>query len=126
MSRRPARARPRGRPQFHSAAVAFDGDYWLRDYEAWLQNYDDPTSGVSWRLKVVQGAIVAALDARQGPVRIISVCAGDGRDIIGVLAERGDRNRMSVTLLEVHTAVANRGPCPVGFQKSATGADLRL
>jgi len=44
----------------------------------------------------------------QGPVRIISACAGDGRDIIGVLTGREDWNRVSATLLEIHPAVADR------------------
>jgi hypothetical protein len=31
---------------------------------------------------------------------VLSVCAGDGRDLLGVLAEREDRRRVAATLLE--------------------------
>ena len=38
------------------------------------------------RLATVQGMIGAALDsAPPGPISLISLCAGDGRDVLGVL-----------------------------------------
>lgn len=80
----------------------------LRDYPAWHQDYDDPDSGLSWRLSVVRHYISAALDERDGPVEVLSVCAGDGRDIIGVLAERPDAARVHVTLLELHPELCER------------------
>jgi predicted secreted protein len=51
----------------------------VRDYEQWLQGYDDPASGLSWRLRTVQAAIAAALDRTSGPVRLVSACAGAAR-----------------------------------------------
>ena len=66
----------------------------LRDYVAWHADYDDPESPLSWRLRVVQEAIDAALDASTGHVRIISACAGDGRDVLGVLSRRTDAGRV--------------------------------
>ena len=80
----------------------------LRDYEAWLDRYDDPNSALSWRLATVRDAIDDALEAAQGPVRLLSACAGDGRDVIGVLARRADAGRVSVALLELHPAIAER------------------
>lgn len=79
------------------------------DYVAWHRAYDDPASGLSWRLRTVQGWLRQALDERPGPVTLISVCAGEGRDVLGVLSEREDHGRVSATLLEadpriVHTA----------------------
>lgn len=79
-----------------------------RDYNAWHAGYDDPESTLSWRLRTVQGYISRALDGRNGPVRIISACAGDGRDLIGVLSGRGDVARVRATLLEVHPVIAER------------------
>ncbi|HEV2885599.1 MAG TPA: class I SAM-dependent methyltransferase family protein, partial [Jatrophihabitans sp.] len=62
---------------------------------------------LSARLAVVRSEIRAALDrlaatGRSEPLTVLSACAGDGRDILGVLAEQGDRlaGRVSVTLLE--------------------------
>ena len=73
----------------------------LRDYRAWHADYDDPGSGLSWRLGVVRGYLRDALDAKRGPVRVVSACAGDGRDILGVLAERSDAGRVHTTLIEI-------------------------
>lgn len=80
----------------------------MRDYEQWLQSYDDPESGLPWRLRTVQAAVAAALDRTPGPVRVVSACAGDGRDVLEVLAARPDADRVSVTLLELHPGIAER------------------
>jgi hypothetical protein len=80
----------------------------IRDYEAWHTAYDDPESTLSWRLRTVQDFIRAAFDSRPGPVRVVSSCAGDGRDVLGVLAEREDASRFATTLLELHPELAAR------------------
>ncbi len=80
----------------------------LRDYEQWHTAYDDPDSGLSWRLRTVQGAIESALDEWTGPVRVLSACSGDGRDVLEVLGHRADASRVSATLLELHPALADR------------------
>lgn len=65
----------------------------LRDYAAWHGGYDQPGSALHLRLLVVQDLIGSALDeAPPGPVRVISMCAGQGRDVIGV-ARRHRRGR---------------------------------
>lgn len=79
-----------------------------RDYESWLEGYDDPASGLPWRLRRVRAAIGAALDRAPGPVRVLSACAGDGRDVIGTLAGRPDADRVVADLLELHPAIAER------------------
>lgn len=80
----------------------------MRDYERWHQRYDDPGSDLSWRLGVVRGHIHAALDRNPGPVCALSLCAGDGRDLLGVLSERPDADRVRAVLVEVHPAIAER------------------
>lgn len=80
----------------------------LRDYEKWLTRYDDSESPLSWRLALVQRWLRAELDRRDGPVAVVSACAGDGRDIIDVLADRHDADRVSVVLLEAHPGIADR------------------
>lgn len=79
-----------------------------RDYVQWHEAYDDADSGLSWRLGVVQQLIEQALDRYAGPVRVLSSCAGDGRDILGVLAGRDDAHRVDVTLLELDPTLAAR------------------
>lgn len=73
----------------------------LRDYVRWHVQYDDPDSSLSKRLRCVQAEVAAVLDRGTGPVRLISACAGDGRDVLGVLAGRADRHRVSGTFLEI-------------------------
>jgi hypothetical protein len=80
----------------------------VRDYLAWHEQYDDPGSSLPRRLALVREVLRAELDARSGPVRVVSLCAGDGRDILGVLAERGDAARVSVALVEVLPELVER------------------
>jgi len=80
----------------------------LRDYDDWHRQYDDPDSGISWRLRMVQSWIRRALDERSGPFKVISACAGDARDLLGVLAERDDAGRVDATLIEIDDTIASR------------------
>jgi hypothetical protein len=56
-----------------------------RDWQAWHRHYDDPESSLSQRLVTVRGALQGLLAAAHGPVRLVSLCAGDGRDTLPVL-----------------------------------------
>lgn len=74
----------------------------VRDYVAWHEDYRDPGSALSVRLRHVQQAISDWFDAVDGPVRILSSCAGQGDDILGVLEARPElRERTSGALLEL-------------------------
>ena len=56
-----------------------------RDYLTWHDDYDDPGSALHLRLLVVQDFLASALDERPaGPIRLISMCAGQGRDVLTV------------------------------------------
>lgn len=90
----------------------------LRDYDAWHRHYADPGSDLSWRLRRVQAHLAAALDRTPGPVRILSACAGDGRDVIEVLRDRADAHRVSAVLVELHPGIAVRA------KEAATAAGL--
>jgi hypothetical protein len=91
-----------------------------RDYVEWHRAYDDPGSGLSWRLRAVQGHIRRVLDERPGPLRVLSACAGDGRDVLGVLAQRADAARVSATLVELHPGIAARA------REAAAGVDRTI
>ena len=74
----------------------------LRDYRAWHDQYDNPASALAQRLRIVQGRLAELLDgAPSGPVRIISMCAGQGRDVLTVLPRHPRRADVSVTLVEL-------------------------
>lgn len=60
-----------------------------RDWHAWYEEYDDPGSSLSRRLEVVRTELRGLLDAVAGPARLLSMCAGDGRDTLPVLAATG-------------------------------------
>jgi len=73
-----------------------------RDWYDWHAFYDDPASGLSRRLSWVQGQIRAALDgAGPGPIRAISLCAGQGLDLVGALADHPRRADVTARLVEL-------------------------
>jgi len=72
-----------------------------RDWLAWHREYDDPESRLSRRLRVVQGHLRRAIDERAGEIRIVSMCAGQGRDVIGVLAEHPRGSDARAVLIEL-------------------------
>ena len=76
------------------------------DWRAWHADYDDPDSSVSHRLVEVRAQLAAALAARPGPVRLLSLCSGDARDTVPVVAD-SDRP-VSVTLVELDPDLAAR------------------
>ena len=52
-----------------------------RDWRAWHEPYDDPTSSLSARLACVRGHVAAWLSGREGGT-VVSACAGQGRDLL--------------------------------------------
>jgi hypothetical protein len=90
-----------------------------RDWHEWHAAYDNPESGLSRRLSWVRDQITAVLDAAPaGPLRAISLCAGQGRDLIGVLAEHPRANDVTARLVELdprNTEVAARLAADAGL-----------
>ena len=90
-----------------------------RDWVEWHRDYDDPGSLLSRRLELVQGHLRAELDhAPAGEIRLISLCAGQGRDVIGVLAghpRRHDTRARLVELDERNVAVARQAARAAGL-----------
>ena len=77
----------------------------------WHNAYTDPSSSLSRRLAVVRHRLSDAIDhAPEGPVRLISMCAGQGRDVIDVLAGHPRRDDVTARLVELdpHLAVDAR------------------
>jgi hypothetical protein len=78
------------------------------DWYAWHRDYDDPDTPLAQRLAAVQGQIRAALDvAPPGPLHAISLCAGQGRDLIGVLARHPRRADVVARLVELDSRNAD-------------------
>jgi ubiquinone/menaquinone biosynthesis C-methylase UbiE len=73
-----------------------------KDWFAWHRDYDVPGSVIAQRLTAVQDRIVAALDGfPAGPVTVLSLCAGQGRDLLSVLAEHPRRDDVTARLVEL-------------------------
>ncbi len=78
------------------------------DWRAWHEPYADPHSDLSRRRRSVQRQITQWLDERNDEhLRVVSACAGDGRDLLEVLAPRPDRARVTATLLELDDGLAS-------------------
>jgi hypothetical protein len=72
------------------------------DWRAWHDEYDNPRSPLGRRLRVVQAQIRVALDhSPSGPLRVISLCAGQGHDVLGVLADHPRRDDVRARLVEL-------------------------
>lgn len=81
-------------------------------WEKWHAPYEDPASNLSLRLRTVQGMVRNSLDAAlrrddAGPIRLVSLCAGQGRDVIDVLAEHPRRSEVSALLVEQEPALVD-------------------
>ncbi|MEV6481559.1 class I SAM-dependent methyltransferase [Streptomyces sp. NPDC051576] len=91
------------------------------DWHEWHNAYDSPDSYLSERLALVQERVRYALDAAPpGPLTAISLCAGQGRDLIGVLADhpRGAEVRARlVELDERNVADARRAARDAGLPR---------
>ena len=89
------------------------------DWAAWHEGYDDPGSVLAGRLAAVQATIRAALDrAPPGPLTVLSMCAGQGRDLIGALAAHPRRADVRARLVELdprNVAVAERSARRAGL-----------
>src|SRR6204780_1971721 len=73
-----------------------------RDWVEWHRDYDDPGSLLSRRGELVEGHLRAELErAPAGDVRLISLCAGQGRDVIGVLTGHPRRDDVRARLVEL-------------------------
>ena len=71
------------------------------DWLQWHTSYDAESSSLWRRLQFVQNQIRAVLDTRAGtPTRIISACAGKGRDLIEVVAKHAARDSVQALLIE--------------------------
>jgi SAM-dependent methyltransferase len=83
-----------------------------RDWYAWHSEYDEPGSRLARRLDLVRERVAIALDEALGdpsrvradgvsPVRVLSLVAGQGRDLIPLLATHPRRADIAARLVEL-------------------------
>ena len=82
----------------------------MSEWVDWHRAYDDPGSPQARRLATVQRLVAAAIDrAPAGEIGIISMCAGDGRDLIGALRAHPRRHDVRARLVEIDPDLVARG-----------------
>jgi hypothetical protein len=90
-----------------------------KDWYAWHADYDQADSALSRRLAEVRNRIREALDqAPPGALRAISLCAGQGQDLIPALAGHPRRDDVTARLVELdprNAEVARRAAAAAGL-----------
>lgn len=93
----------------------------------WHEEYDQPGSWLQRRLVAVQRRIRQAIDdAPPGPISVLSMCAGQGRDLLGVLADHPRRADVRGRLVELdpRNAATARKNAPPGIEVIEADAAL--
>jgi hypothetical protein len=74
-----------------------------RDWHAWHSDYEDANSDLSRRLNVVQAEIRKVLPSvPTAEFNVVSICAGQAHDLIGVLSEYPHADKVKARLVELN------------------------
>jgi hypothetical protein len=77
------------------------------DWHEWHRAYDQPGSPLWQRLETVRACIGEALTAAPtGPIQVLSMCAGQARDLLGVLADHARAGDVHGRLVELDPDLA--------------------
>jgi len=86
-----------------------DNKVGITDWGRWHEDYQRPDSSLARRLAVVRRRISETLNqCPPGPIRVVSICAGDGRDLLGVLPQHHRANDVRGRLIELDPMLAER------------------
>jgi hypothetical protein len=79
------------------------------DWIEWHLAYVDADSPLARRLAIVQAQVARVLDERHdGPIGVLSMCSGEGRDLIEPVARLGAGDRVRGRLVELDPTLASR------------------
>lgn len=104
----------------------------MKDWVRWHTDYDDPASSLSARLERVRWHLAQAITrAPAGPVRLVSLCAGQGHDVLGVLPDHPRRDDVRAVLVEADSdnaalAAGRAAAAGLGAQVEVRRADASL
>ncbi|MBW4426500.1 MAG: class I SAM-dependent methyltransferase family protein [Nostoc desertorum CM1-VF14] len=80
-----------------------------KDWYEWHDLYNTEPK-LQQRLEIVQEYIAYSLNALpSGSIRVVSICAGDGRDLLGTLKNHPRRNDVYARLVELNPQLVERG-----------------
>ena len=92
----------------------------MPDWVQWHQVYEGPASGLNARLRSVRRHLGRAIDQAAGPVRLLSLCAGQGHDVLGVLENHPRRGDVAAVLVEAeprNAEIARRRAAAAGLDQ---------
>ena len=82
----------------------------VSEWVEWHRGYEDASGSLARRLAAVREQIRDALDrCPPGEIRAVSMCAGDGRDLLGVLSAHPRRRDVRARLVEQDPDLVARG-----------------
>ena len=76
-----------------------------RDWQTWHEDYDDESSALTQRLRAAQVPIRRWLAEADRPRRVVSACAGQGRDLLEVL---GPDDAVTALLVELDPVLSQQ------------------
>jgi SAM-dependent methyltransferase len=95
-----------------------------RDWAEWHRAYTDPDSEQSMRLAAVTHAIVEVLDASPpGPIRVLSLCAGEARDLAGAAIDHPRSVDVVGCAVELNAGLASIAAS--NLRAAGTGVEVR-
>jgi hypothetical protein len=92
----------------------------MTDWHDWYTAYEDRSTSLSRRLGVVRQRLGELLTGDRPARQVLSLCAGDGRDLIPVLAQLPTARRPDVVLVELDPGLAGSA------RQQAAAAGVRL
>jgi len=99
-----------------------------KDWLQWHRHYDTPNSSLAQRLIAVRRDLRRALAEApcdsDGVVRMMSICAGEGRDVLPVLAEQDRGRPVKAILVELDPVLAQRA-CATITDLGLSGVEVR-
>jgi Methyltransferase domain len=101
----------------------------VTDWQAWHGHYDDGDSSLSRRLRAVQRRLDELISGDADVRRVLSLCSGDGRDIVPVLARSWNERHPQVVLVELDptlAAAAERRASDAGLAVTVVVGDAGL
>jgi hypothetical protein len=96
-----------------------------RDWIEWHRAYADADSPLARRLAIVQAQVVRVLEERgDAPTRVLSMCSGEGRDVIEPVVRLGAGDRVRGRLVELDPTLAGRARDAIATTRLA-GLEVR-
>ena len=93
----------------------------IGDWSSWHDEYENPDSELNARKRAVQAHVVAITEQCPiGPVTVVSICGGQGREVIGALENhprRGDVGGRIVELDEANSGFAREWAQRAGLNR---------